>query len=481
MRTDWYKPVMAAAGASLRPETFNLAIRQGGPFYMPVDPVDYIQSLLPTFTGDDLEFLQAAGLGLGAAYAEALSQSVTVHGVPKGSWVGDREIILTVTGPSALVSYLEAQVIWLRFRIQVATLAKRKPELMAHHLAVTTCSRERDIVLESLDAAGVAPGFTIDVDTEGYHKHIKARAQRLLELLGDPSRAFEAGMRAASCAEQHIISVTAAAEAGFTTTSNVEAARAIGIAPGGTTGHEHTQRFGSDEAAFSAVRDRLVGEVTFLLDTYATRYSGLPTALRVMAKVPDRVCSIRFDSESTMEGDYLLGVHALREAGMMAPINLGGGFNFERTERFEALRRQVNWPSEMQRYMYGQYLVEPHVPLPTRGAVGAVYKLSQSGEHPTMKFSDTDAKRSAPGTPVVWRLMSPGRADRGNRPIGIIGQLNESPPQDYEVLTDGRIMHTPPEMLANTVPELSPHTQQLVERLNQSRLAIITESVQATI
>ena len=74
-----------------------------------------------------------------------------------------------------------------------------------------------------------------------------------------------------------------------------------------------------------------------------------------MSQTPDRVCSIRFDSESTMEGDYLLGVHALREAGLTAPINLGGGFNQERTERFEALRRQVGWPPEMQCYMYGQY------------------------------------------------------------------------------------------------------------------------------
>jgi hypothetical protein len=193
------------------------------------------------------------------------------------------------------------------------------------------------------------------------------------------------------------------------------------------------------------------------------------------------VCSIRFDSETTMEGDYLLGVHALREAGLTAPINLGGGFNLERTQRFEELRHQVNWPAELQCYMYGQYLVEPHVPLPTRGSVGAVYKLSRSGAHPTMKFSDTPAKSSAPGNPVTWRLMSPGRADRGDRPIGIIGQLHEKPPVDYEILTDGRAMHTPPEMLSGTIPALSPQTTAMVNDLKQSRLALIAESAKATI
>ena len=481
MRTDWYKPVMAAAGAPLRTETFNFAIRQGGPFFMPIDPVDYIDSLMPAFGGADLSQLQEAGLGLGAEYMQAMRGSVDVHGVPKGSWIGDREVVLTVTGPSALVSYLEAQVIWLQFRIQVATLAKRFPELLGARLGVATCRPERDIILETLDQASVAPDFEIRVDTEGYRRHIKARAEALLQTVGDPGRVLEAGMRAASCSEQHQIAVGAAAEAGFQRTSNIEAAKALGLTPSGTTGHEHTQRWGSDDRAFAAVRDRIAGEVTFLLDTYSTRYSGLPMAIRTLRDAPDRSCSIRFDSEDTMEGDYLLGIHSLREAGLTAPINLGGGFNLERTRRFEQLREQADWPADRQRYMYGQYLVEPHVPLPTRGAVGAVYKLSQTGAHPTMKFTDSPAKRSAPGIPVTWRLLSPGRADRGNRPIGIIGQLHEAPPPDYEVLTDGRTMNTPPTMLTGAVPALSPQTQSLVDRLHQSRLALIAKSVQATI
>ena len=288
-------------------------------------------------------------------------------------------------------------------------------------------------------------------------------------------------MRAASCAEQHLIAVEACKSAGFISTSNVEAARVLNINAGGTTGHEHTQRYGSDFNAFSAVRDRVAGEVTFLLDTYSTRFSGLPSAIRVMRQTPERQCSIRFDSESTMEGDYLLGVHTQREVGMEAGIKLGGGFNADRARRFETLREQAGWPAEKQSYMFGQYLVEPHVPLPTRGEVGAVYKLSQSGDVPTMKFSDNPAKSSAPGNPVTWRLLSPGRADRGSRPIGIIGQLGEKPPADYAVLTNGRVMHTPPEMLENATPEISPQTEALVLELKQSRLEQIAQAAKATI
>jgi nicotinic acid phosphoribosyltransferase len=481
MRTDWYKPVMAMAGASLRPETFNFAIRKGGPFFMPVDPVAYVKGLLTKLDPDDEAYLQAHGLGLGGAYRAAMMSDVEIHGLPKGCWFSDREVILTVTGPSALVSHLEAQVIWLRFRIQVATLAKQAPERLAEALGIATCEREREIILESLDGAGVNLNFSIDIDTEGYAKHIQKRARLLIDVLDDPGRAFEAGMRAASCAEQHLIAVEAIRDAGFKTTSNIEAARALNMTPGGTTGHEHTQRYGGDWEAFTAIRDRMAGEVTFLLDTYSTRFSGLPMALRVMRQTPSRACSIRFDSENTMEGDYLLGVHAMREAGLEAPIHLGGGFTLERTKRFETLRAQVDWPSNKQRYMYGQYLVEPHVPLPTRGDVGAVYKLSQSGDSPTIKFSDTADKSSSPGIPVVWRLMSPGRADRGTRPIGIIGQLGERAPEDYAVLTDGRPMHTPPEMLTGATPERSTSTQAMMDSLNQNRLATIAQAAQTTI
>ncbi len=473
MRTDWYKPVMAAAGAPLRPETFNFAIRKGGPFFMPLDPVAHVKSLLPQITDDDMAYLRTRGLGLGNAFREAMASDIEVHGLPAGAWFGNREVVLTVTGPSAIASYLEAQVIWLRFRIQVATLAKLAPERLSSVLSTVTCARERDIVLETLDQAETHADFEIKIDEEGYFNHIRSRAAELIELVGDPTRVFEAGMRAASCIEQHRIAVQAAAEAGFLATSNVEVAREIGIIAGGTTGHEHTQRHFGDRAAFSAVRDRVAGEVTFLLDTYSTRSCGLPSAIDVMRETPDRVCSIRFDSEATMEGDYLLGVHALREAGITAPINLGGGFNADQTRRFEELRRFVDWPAPMQRYMYGQYLVEPHVPLPTRGDVGAVYKVSQSGARATMKFSDDPAKSSAPGCPVTWRLISPGRADRGNRPIGLIGQLGEIPPADYQVLTDGRPMHTAPQMLRDVTPVLSPATQALTDELTEHRRAQI--------
>jgi nicotinic acid phosphoribosyltransferase len=252
-------------------------------------------------------------------------------------------------------------------------------------------------------------------------------------------------------------------------TSNVEVARALGIIAGGTTGHEHTQRHFGDRAAFTAVRDAVAGEVTFLVDTYSTRECGLPTAIQVMRETPGRVCSIRFDSESTMEGDYLLGVEKLREAALEAPINLGGGFDAKTTRRFEELRRSVDWPAHLQRYMYGQYLVEPHVPLPTRGDVGAVYKLCQSGGRATMKFSDNPAKSSPPGRPVTWRRIGPSDDIADGSPLGLIGQLGEDPSPGYALLTDGDPLPTDPETLRGVRPSFSPATQALADALIQHR------------
>lgn len=482
LRTDKYKKVMALAGFPLRKETSVFMLRKGGPFYMPVDPVDYVNRLLPTPTDTDYAYLASQGMVMDPAYRVAMaSGEVEVQGLPQGAWFGDREPVLTVTGPSALVSFLEPQIIWLQFRIRVATLARLAPETLEQRLGVVTCEKEREIVLETLEAANVRVHFEIKVDESGYQNFIHERAKSLINMTGDPDRLMEAGMRAVSCMDQHRLALSACKDAGFIATSHIQLAKELDLRPTGTTGHEHTQRWGSDYRAFTAVRDGYPGEVTFLLDTYSTRHSGLPTALRAMAEDPQRICSVRFDSESTMEGDYLLGVNAMRESGIEAPINLGGGFNADITRRFEDIRTFLNWPAHLQRYMYGQYLVEPHVPLPTRGETGAVYKLSQTGIHPTMKFSDNPDKSSIPGKPVVFRLQMPGASMHHDKPMTIIGQQGEDPPSEYALLT-GRTECRPldPKSVARFAKDraiLSEQTQTMVKSLLEDRADMIAEAV----
>ncbi|HEY7541919.1 MAG TPA: hypothetical protein VIF11_17375 [Methylomirabilota bacterium] len=89
---------------------------------------------------------------------------------------------------------------------------------------------------------------------------------------------------------------------------------------------------------------------------------------------------------------------------------LEDGWDLGLTQRFEALREEVGWTPEEQFYGYGGHLVAATAPgTLTRDRVAAVWKLSQTGATPTMKFAD-DANRgneSLPGRPDVHPRAQP--------------------------------------------------------------------------
>jgi len=186
-----------------------------------------------------------------------------------------------------------------------------------------------------------------------------------------------------------------------------------------------------------------------------------------------------------MEGDVLLAASFFREHGLTPGMNLGGGFNLAKTERFEEIRSWLGHAPERWRYMYGQYLVEPHVPLPTRGDVGAVYKLAQTSARPTMKFSDNPAKSSSPGSPVVFQLRHPDGSDFTRDPLCIIGQRGEKPPDHYFVLSgateDELPLNGSPKKLARRyrthAAVNSKATQALVDRLTDDKADHIRRAI----
>ena len=103
-----------------------------------------------------------------------------------------------------------------------------------------------------------------------------------------------------------------------------------------------------------------------------------------------------------------------------------------------------------------------------RDRVAAVYKLSQTGGTPTMKFGDEptsmgeDAagKASVPGSPVTFRRLS------ASGPIGIIGQLGERPPDGYCQLTDAPSVRTGPPNAERGEVVPSEETRALVDALS---------------
>ncbi len=166
-----------------------------------------------------------------------------------------REPIVSVTGPSALVSWLEPLVLSWHYRIQIASLAAFEPQLLAGALASVTRWRQRELALETLDAAErTSPPMRLDAD--GYQARVRARVKELVELTQDPARLFEVGLRSASCVEQHLLALEACKAEGLTRTSHVFRRARLGRRRWARWGTSTCSRFGADDAAFRAMTER---------------------------------------------------------------------------------------------------------------------------------------------------------------------------------------------------------------------------------
>lgn len=444
LETDGYKFSMAEAGFPLRDETFYYSHRKGGWQFLPIDVEDFIRKSLPTASTGDYSYLDSHGYFLGGAYRQAITQhdKVRITSLPKGSWFYEREPVFTVHGPSALVSWLEPLVLQLNFRIQIATCALLTPERLGEMVGITTCEREREIIRETLESIGVkCPDILVMTNT--YSEDVLARAKSLVNIVGDPNRLFEVGMRAVTCPEQHIYALRAVKEAGITRTSNVAWAQQGDMIPVGTMGHEHVQRHGSDYAAYTSMRDKFPGFIFYLPDTFDTLASGIPSALSAMQDDPTRNSGIRFDSEQGIVGHYLYAVNRARECGLTPMLGLESGWNLEKTVQFEKLRELVGWPADRQCYGYGGFLVKPAWKHFERDDVSAVWKITQSGGKATMKFGDepNGGKSSIPGKPVVWRPHLGMAAYQG--PAGWVAQEGEDwkPPVQATLLSGAKGFH----------------------------------------
>lgn len=471
LATDGYKFSMAEAGWPLRQETFYYAHRRGGVQVVPFDLEAVIRSLLPTAEASDYAFLDAHSYEMGAGFKAALQRTerLVIRAMPRGALVFPGEPLFTVTGPSALVSWLEPQVLQLNYRFQLATLALTDREALAQAVVRVTCEAQKQVVIETLDAVGMRPP-PITLDPDGYVARVRAAVKELVEVVEDPSRLFEVGMRSATCMDQHELALGVCKELGVTRTSNVYLAKKLGLVPIGTMGHEHVQRYGSDEVAFRAMRERRPHRSSYLLDTFDTLSSGLPAAFKLLGEEPNRGDSIRYDS-GDKKAQYLYAIARAKELGVRPVQILEDALDAQATREFEALRKLVEWGPHEQFYGYGGAIVGKTLEGGlTRDRVAAIYKLSCTGNQPTMKFGNElqRGKQSLPGVPVVFRRRT------GSGPLGIIGQHDERPPEGYFLLTGSAAES--PSMVANRGvqtpaegPELSPATRALVEALRSKR------------
>lgn len=437
LTTDGYKFAMAQAGFPLREETFYLSFRKGGWQYVPFDLEAWVQTQLfpdPREPEDCWEYAAENGYELNSAMKKALRSSAIISAVPKGCWVYEREPILTIRGPSFLVSWLEPLILRLFFPIQLATELKLHGKSIDDACLLVTCEEQKTLVEEVIDA--VCPSFKKDlvsritIDSERYMAGVTNAAQSILEVVKDPSRVFEVGMRAATCEEQHMLALRSLNRLRIEATSNVALARTLDMIPVGTMGHEHVQRWGNDLSAFRAMRDMREGSPSYLLDTFDTITSGIPSAIQAMSETLSQECSIRYDSGDKF-GQYMFAHGEFLRKGLHPTHILEDGLTAEDTRKFESLREHTGIPPRKQLYGYGGFLVSRHWPNPlSRDRVAAVYKLSETSGEPRMKFGNESGlgKQSIPGVPVTWRRT------RGNGPLSVIAQAGEETPEDYIVL-----------------------------------------------
>jgi nicotinate phosphoribosyltransferase len=185
--------------------------------------------------------------------------------------------------------------------------------------------------------------------------------------------------------------------AGFVATSNVDAARTLGLVPSGTMAHAYVQAFPSERAAFRAFVEDLPPPYTFLVDTYDTA-QGVEAAADIIEELDlsERV-AIRLDSGDlatlARQARSVLDARGLRHVG----IFVSGSLDEYALEELARAAAPIDAAGVGTRL--GTAADAPFV--------DSVYKLVTVEGRPVMKRSP--GKESLPGAKQIWRAM--GRPD----------------------------------------------------------------------
>ena len=217
-------------------------------------------------------------------------------------------------------------------------------------------------------------------------------------------------------AEAAMAVARATAIAGFVATSNVEAARVLGLPAAGTMAHSYIEAFGSELEAFRAFAEDFPNRVILLVDTYDTA-RGVEKAIEVARELSvrgTRLLGIRLDSGNMAELAPAAR-RSLDEAGLLDVRILVSGSLDE-----HAIAGLSDAPIDS----FG---------VGTRVGVAAdspyldsVYKLVEFDGRPVAKLST--GKATLPGPKQVWR-----RSGMGGDVIGLLDE--DGPPGAEPLLT----------------------------------------------
>ncbi len=232
-----------------------------------------------------------------------------------------------------------------------------------------------------------------------YQTLIATKASRIRSVVGNQPL-LEFGTRRAQEMDAALWGTRAAFIGGFDATSNVRAGKLFGIPISGTHAHSLVQIYRNDYEAFKAYAETH-RDCVFLVDTYDTLASGVPSAIRVAKEMGDKInfLGVRIDS-----GDmaYLSkGVRKLLDEAGFEDAKIYASNDLDE-ETITSLKLQG---AKIDVWGVGTKLITAF----DQPALGAVYKVvsveDENGQMvDTIKISGSAVKISTPGKKQVWRI-----------------------------------------------------------------------------
>jgi nicotinate phosphoribosyltransferase len=178
---------------------------------------------------------------------------------------------------------------------------------------------------------------------------------------------------------------------GFTSTSNVEAARRYGLDVAGTMAHSFIEAFPSEIDAFRAYAEDHPERTTFLVDTYDT-LQGVANAIEVVQEMQlTGRLGIRLDSGDLLE--LSRGARKLLDEAGLTQVRIFASGGLDELE----VQGLVADGAPLDAFGIGTQMgVSADAPF-----VDSVYKLVDIDGRPVLKLSA--GKATAPGPKQVWR------------------------------------------------------------------------------
>ena len=310
--------------------------------------IEYLNSF--EFTDSDIEYL--AGLGYEDSYLQYLKQmkfTGSIRSVREGEIVFGNEPLIRVEAPLIQAQIIETAILNIvNYQILIATKAARIKHL---------CPNEP---------------------------------------------CMEFGTRRAHEFDAAVWGARAAIIGGFDSTSNVKAAKLFGIPCSGTHAHSFVQAYEDEKVAFKKYA-AAHKDCYFLVDTYDTLRSGIPTAIEVADELKDEInfLGIRLDSGDiaylSKEARKMLDAAGYPDAKIVASNDLDEA----------TITHLKQEGAKIDAWGIGTKLITAY----DNPALGAVYKLScledENGNMvDRLKVSENPGKLTIPGIKRVYRIIN---------------------------------------------------------------------------